>query len=482
MQENIIYSKEKDFDKWYQDLLIKCDLIEYYDISGLYVLKHEPVSIWENVKEYLNKEFNKMEVKNVYFPLFVRKENLEKESTHIAGFTPEVAWIKTKDNNNEDIAIRPTSETIIYPYAKKWFRSYKDLPVRVNQWCNVVRWEFSDPTPFIRSREFLWQEGHTFHETKESAGEEVLDILKIYQDFYEKVMLVPVIPGTKTESEKFCGADYTTTLETYIPECGRGIQCCTSHCLGQNFSKIFDLRYTDSNNSDSNYVWQNSWGLSTRSIGVMLMVHSDNKGLVLPPKLASTQIVVVTKEDNIENKDEFEKFISLISSKLDKYRVYFDRSNETIGRKFNKWEKLGVPLRVEIGKKEFESNTISIFRRDEMKRIQITNIDSLDIYVDTLMTNIEENMYKKAKDKLMKHVINNNDWEDFIKNIKNNAVLVPWCGNNDCEKDMCNTIKQSQNFSIKTLCIPFEMQNVENKKCIKCKNDAAKNVIFGRSF
>jgi prolyl-tRNA synthetase len=481
MQEGITFKKEKEFDKWYQEILIKCDLIEYYDISGLYILKNEPMTIWENIKEHMNREFQKLNVKNVYFPLFVRKENLEKEQSHIEGFTPEVAWVKTKKNLDEEIAIRPTSETVIYPYAKKWIQSYNDLPIRINQWCNIVRWEFSDPTPFIRSREFLWQEGHTFHETIESADKEVYDILGIYQSFYENVMLIPVIPGKKTELEKFCGANYTTTLETYIPECGRAIQCCTSHSLGQNFSKMFDIKYKGDDNSNDNYVWQNSWGLSTRSIGVMIMVHSDNKGLVLPPKLSSVQIVIVTKEDKIENKNDFDDFIKKISNKLSKYRIWLDRGNESIGYKFNKWEKLGVPIRLEIGKKEFETENITVFRRDEMTKSS-NHINDLEIYINGLFELIEKNMYIKAKQKMMKHLVINDKWDDFEKNIKNNAIRVPWCENSDCEKDICNSIKASQNFSIKTLCIPFEMQNCKNKKCIKCQKDAVNNVFFGRSF
>lgn len=245
---------------------------------------------------------------------------------------------------------------------------------------------------------------------------------------------------------------------------------------------MFDIRYQDANNnSQDNFVWQNSWGLSTRSIGVMIMVHSDNKGLVIPPKIAITQIVVVTKEDNIEDKDGFEEYMNTIGNLLKQYRIEFDRTNETIGRKFNKWEKLGVPIRVEIGKKEFENNIVTIFRRDEMKRYQQKIYDLGTI--NKIFTEIENNMYNKAKQKLEMHLIENDKWDEFEKNIKNKAVLVPWCGNNICEKEICDLIKQKNNFSIKTLCIPFNSKHViENKKCIKCQNESKKNVYFGRSF
>lgn len=285
----IEYKKEDNFSKWYSQVITKAELIEYYEISGCYILRPAAFFIWEQITAFFDARIKKLGVQNCYFPMFVAESALMKEKKHLEGFSPEVAWVTKSGKSDlpEPIAIRPTSETIMYPAYAKWIHSYRDLPVKLNQWTNVVRWEFKHPTPFIRTREFLWQEGHTAHATDEEADQFVHNILDNYAAVYEELLAVPVVKGHKSEDERFAGAKNTTTVELYVPVSGRGIQGATSHHLGQNFSKMFDVWFTDEHEKKQ-FVNQTSWGLSTRSIGAMIMIHSDNTGLVLPPRVAQT--------------------------------------------------------------------------------------------------------------------------------------------------------------------------------------------------
>jgi prolyl-tRNA synthetase len=288
------WKKDENFAMWYADVIVLSEMISYYDISGCYILRPWSYKIWDSFQNWFNAEIEKLGVENAYFPLFVSQDRLEKEKDHVEGFAPEVAWV-TKSGDGElakPIAIRPTSETIMYPAFSDWIRSHRDLPLKLNQWSNVVRWEFKDPTPFLRSREFLWQEGHTAHATYEDANVMVMQALELYRRAYEEVLAVPVIPGYKTEKEKFAGGHQTTTVEAYIAGSGRAIQGATSHNLGQNFGKMFNINFQDENGK-SQIAWQTSWGFTTRSIGVMVMVHGDDKGLVMPPRIAPIQVVIV---------------------------------------------------------------------------------------------------------------------------------------------------------------------------------------------
>jgi hypothetical protein len=285
----------EDFGAWYSQVVVEAELIDYYDISGCYILRPYAFTQWEFIQEFFNQEIKKLGVENAYFPMFVSQSRLEAEKDHIEDFSPEVAWV-TRSGDSElecPIAVRPTSETVMYPHYANWIRSHRDLPLLLNQWCNVVRWEFKHPTPFIRSREFLWQEGHTAHATKKACDEEVRTILDLYRQVYEDMLAVPVIPGVKSEKEKFAGGLYTTTVEAFVPYTGRGIQGATSHCLGQNFAKMFDITFENDKGGRS-MVWQNSWGMTTRMLGVCYMVHGDDVGLRLPPKIAPIQVVIVT--------------------------------------------------------------------------------------------------------------------------------------------------------------------------------------------
>lgn len=288
-------SRDEDFGAWYSQVVVAGDLIDYYDISGCYILKPWAYAQWETLQEFFNKEIKALGVENCYFPMFVSASRLEAEKDHIEDFAPEVAWVTRSGNTDleQPIAVRPTSETVMYPHYAQWIRSHRDLPLRLNQWCNVVRWEFKHPTPFIRSREFLWQEGHTAFRTKEECDVEVRQILDLYRRVYEEYLAIPVVPGKKSEKEKFAGGLYTTTVEAYVPGSGRGVQGATSHCLGQNFAKMFNIEYEDQQGGRS-MVWQNSWGFTTRTLGVCYMVHGDDDGLVLPPKVAPIQAIVIT--------------------------------------------------------------------------------------------------------------------------------------------------------------------------------------------
>ncbi|CAE6460747.1 unnamed protein product, partial [Rhizoctonia solani] len=316
--------KELDFPTWYTNVLIKAEMIDYYSVSGCYILKPWSFTIWEKIQQWFDSKIKEMDVENSYFPMFVSSKVLEREKDHIEGFAPEVAWVTRAGSTDleEPIAIRPTSETVMYPYYAKWIQSHRDLPLKLNQWNSVVRWEFKNPQPFLRTREFLWQEGHTAHLTRPEADKEVRDILDLYRRVYEELLAVPVIPGVKSEKEKFAGGLYTTTVEGFVPTSGRGIQGATSHCLGQNFSKMFNISVEDPNLSVADkakltdpeaakaYVWQNSWGLSTRTIGVMVMVHGDNQGLVLPPRVANVQVIVVPVGVTAKTTDEMREKIS----------------------------------------------------------------------------------------------------------------------------------------------------------------------------
>jgi prolyl-tRNA synthetase len=293
-QLGIEFKKEANFSKWYSQVITKSEMIEYYDVGGCYILRPNAYFIWEQIMGYFDSRIKTLGVKNCYFPMFVNEKTLMKEKDHLEGFSPEVAWV-TKSGQSElenPIAIRPTSETIMYPSFAKWIKSHRDLPLLLNQWTNVVRWEFKHPTPFIRTREFLWQEGHTAHATLDDADTFVHKILDGYADVYEHVLACPVVKGRKSEDEKFAGAKHTTTVELYVPVSGRGIQGATSHNLGQNFSKMFEIQFED-RDAQKQLAWQTSWGLSTRSIGAMIMIHSDNKGMVLPPRVAQTQVVII---------------------------------------------------------------------------------------------------------------------------------------------------------------------------------------------
>lgn len=496
----ITADKSREFSLWYMQIVIRCEMLDYSDISGCYILRPTSMWIWNAVKEFLNTKFVEDGVQEVYFPFFVTKKALEKEREHVEGFEAEVAWITKCGGSDlqEPIAIRPTSETIIYPHYAKWIQSHRDLPLKQNQWCNVVRWEFSHPHPFIRSREFLWQEGHCVFNTEKEADENVMVILNFYQQVYEELLAVPVFRGKKSENERFAGSLYTTSIEAFIPCSGRAVQAATSHCLGQNFSKMFGVcveaeEASSEMEKQKRYLWQTSWGLSTRSIGILTMIHADNKGLVLPPKIAQTQIVIVpcglnSKTTTKEKEDVFEQ-IEQIKNKLTPcFRVKTDlRENYTPGWKFNHWELMGVPLRIEVGPRDVKKKEARVVQRVDGVSIQL-GFDEIEKKVKQLLANIQECMFKKAREERDRLVCRVDTIEEALKN-KEKIILAPWCEAVLCEKDIrqkTRTEKTDEDvFSsgIKSLCIPFDQPcGIKERKCFNCQEKAVNYAYFGRSY
>ena len=488
----IFSDKETQFGDWYTEVIKKGDLIEYYDVSGCYILKHNSYCVWENVQRYLDDRFKSLGVQNVYFPMFLKKKHLESEKDHLEGFEAEVAWVTKSGKSDlaEPIAIRPTSETIMYPVFKKWIQSHRDLPMLFNQWTNVVRWEFSNPTPFIRTREFLWQEGHTVHLTNEDCTKFVLDILDIYADCYKEMMAIPVIKGKKSENEKFAGADFTTTCETYIAEAGRSVQACTSHNLGQNFARIFDISFEDKDNQTKK-PWQASWGFSTRSIGAMVMVHSDNKGLVMPPRVAFKQVVIIpiTFSKNTEIVMEKSEEIYQILKKAGLRVQLDDRDNYKPGWKYNDWELKGVPLRLEVGPKDIAKKQYRSVRRVDGKTFTIS-FDNLVEDTKKILEDAHQMMYDIALEKLVSKKGKASNWEEFMKELnKMKYVETPWCCEKGCEHDVKDKSAEETDESsqlsgkAKTLCLPFDSEAVpEGTVCFNCGKPAKKYTLWGRSY
>ncbi|KAF1816900.1 prolyl-tRNA synthetase 2 [Eremomyces bilateralis CBS 781.70] len=509
-------AKEVDLGEWYSQVLTKGNMISYYDVSGCYILEPASYAVWESIQAWFNLKIKAMGVRNCYFPLFISEDNLQREKDHVEGFAAEVAWVTEggKSKLDKKVAVRPTSETAMYGYFAKKIQSHRDLPLKLNQWNSVVRWEFKHPMPFIRSREFLWQEGHTAHLTEEAADREVLEILDHYAGIYEELLAVPVIKGRKTLAEQFPGAHYTTTIEGYIPATGRGIQAGTSHCLGQHFSKMFNITVEDPSAKGADgerkppiHVWQNSWGLSTRSIGVMVLVHSDNKGLVIPPRVAEIQVVIVpvgitaktSDEDRATMYGETRKVAASLRSAG--VRVELDlREGYSPGYKFNDWELKGVPLRLEIGPKDLAKGVATTSRRDQEKdgKGELPLAD-LATSVPALLETIQKDMYNCIDAQYKAHRKQLTNWDDFVPSLNNkNVNIVPHCLQPDCEdtikdlstrKEMDGAPEDSKapSMGAKSLCIPFEQPAgiIEGEtRCInpECGRFAKKWVNFGRSY
>jgi len=496
-QDGLSVKKESDFSEWYVQAITRAELIEYTDVSGCYVLRPWSFRMWELVTAFFDGEIKKSGVRNAYFPCFVSEKALKAEESHINGFVAEVAWVTKSGSTDlkEPVALRPTSETIMYPMFAKWVRSHRDLPLRLNQWCNVVRWEFKHPVPFLRSREFLWQEGHSAFATKQEADAEVLEILELYRRVFEELLAVPVIRGKKTDHEKFAGGDYTTTIEAFIDTNGRAIQAATSHGLGQNFAKIFNVNF-ENENREKSLVWQNSWGLTTRSLGIMIMVHGDNKGLVIPPRVAPQQVILVPiyKGKNQEAINSKTKEIEQILVKGG-IRAEADlRDNYKPGWKYNHWEMKGVPLRLEVGERDIANNQVFSARRDtgEKKSIPLENlVDNVNKVLDT----IQQSMFEAAKARREPHLKETTKWGEFLEHLNTkNIVRVPFCGQEKCEDGVkkrsaaeSKAQQTDQKFELtgaaKSLCIPFEQPELTaGTKCFACETDAVSWTYFGRSY
>ncbi|KAI9202618.1 uncharacterized protein BJ171DRAFT_512715 [Polychytrium aggregatum] len=501
--------KDEDFSTWYTQVLTRTEMMDYYDISGCYIIRPWAFKVWKSIQQFFGSAIEDLGVEDCYFPMFVSHRALDREKDHIEGFAPEVAWVTKAGSSDlaEPIAVRPTSETVMYPAYSQWVRSHRDLPLRLNQWCNVVRWEFKHPQPFLRTREFLWQEGHTVFASKEEADKEVLDILDLYRRVYEDLLAVPVVPGRKSEKEKFAGGLYTTTVEGFIPTSGRAIQGATSHCLGQSFSKMFNIMI-ENENKERVHVWQNSWGITTRTIGVMVMVHGDDKGLVLPPRVASIQAIVVpvgitAKTTDAERQALYDKANELVSTlKAAGVRAKSDtRDNYTPGYKYNHWEMKGVPLRLEVGPKDVAKNETRAVRRDTGVACQLS-LSQLVAGVAELLEDIQNDMFAKAKKERDAHIVRLEKWEDgegFVKSLDGkNLILAPWCERVACEeavKERSSRVadgdepqdEKAPSMGAKTLCIPFQ-QPTENPLvpgktgCFACEHKAVSYTLWGRSY
>lgn len=470
-----ITAREEDFSQWYTDVILKADLVDYAPVKGCMVIKPYGYAIWENIQKELDERFRATGHKNAYFPLFIPESLLRKEAEHVEGFAPEVAWVTRggSEELTEPLVVRPTSETIICAMYSKWIQSYRDLPILLNQWCNVVRWEKST-RPFLRTSEFLWQEGHTVHATEEEAEEETLRMLGIYKEFAENVLAIPVVVGRKSEKEKFAGALRTYTMEAMMQD-GKALQAGTSHNLGQHFAKVFDIQFLDKD-GQLKYAWQTSWGVSTRLIGAIIMVHGDERGLVLPPKVAPVQVIVIPiamhKEGVLDKAREVYKTIADAGIRVE----IDDRDTQTPGWKFNEWELKGVPIRLEIGPKDIEKNQVVLVRRDSFEKVPVP-IDGVVQVINDMLSDIHKGIYQKAL-KMREdftHVAHNFDEFREILDEKKGFIKAMWCGERECE----DNIKAQTGAT--TRCIPFEQEHIDDS-CVYCGRPAKHMVYFARAY
>ena len=472
-QEGMSVRKEENFSEWYNQLVQKAELADYSDVKGFMVIRPNAYSIWEQIQSYFDKRIKALGVRNAYFPLLIPESFFKKEAEHARGFTPEVAWIANKEEGSERLAIRPTSETIIYDSYSKWIRSWRDLPLRINQWCNVVRWETKATRLFLRTREFLWQEGHCVYSTKEECDKETLQYLEEYKKLCEEVLAIPVLAGQKTEKEKFSGALYTLSIDGIMPD-GKTLQMGTSHNLGQGFAKSFNISFLDKNEK-KNTPWQNSWGVSTRLIGAVVMAHGDNKGLILPPKVAYNKLVIIP----LLFKDKEEKVLKKakeVLKQLQRYNPLLDDSNNTPGWKFSEHELSGIPLRIEIGPKDIEKSQVTLVRRDSGKKLEIKE-KNLAKEIDKILDDIQDSLFKKAKGTLDEKITSVKSMAELKKAVSSQKVAKAFfCGSSKCE----DSIKDSLNGA-KSINMPFEKSKTAGR-CISCNESTKTFCYFGKMY
>lgn len=476
-EKGITVKKEQDFSEWYTQVVEKSEFVDYSDVSGTIIFRPLGYSIWEKLKDIIDPQFKALGVKNAYFPLLIPESALKKEAEHVEGFTPEVAWVTHAGNTklNERLAIRPTSEAIMYLSYSKWIRSWRDLPLKLNQWNNVVRWEFKHPVLLLRSREFLWNEGHTAFSSKEEAEKEKTQIIKIYSDFLKDYMALPFLVGRKTDKEKFAGAEYTLSLELLLPN-GKAIQGPDFHHDGQKFAKAYDIKFLDKDGKE-NYVWQNTWAITTRMLGVMIAVHSDDKGLVIPPKLAPTQAVIVpiifedSKKKVLKKAEEIKKSLKDLNIMLD------DREEYKPGWKFSEWELKGVPIRIELGPRDLAKNQVMVARRDTGEK-EVMKIKDLSKKIPSLLENIQKNLYNKANKFLKQNIVHVKNYNEFKKAIEDKKiVLAPFCHKTNCEDKL-----KAKSGGAKSLNMPLNQKPLKNQKCFVCGKAATVACYFGKSY
>ena len=473
----ITVSKKDDFSEWYTQVVLKAKLADYAPVKGLIVLRPDGYSIWESLRSTFDKKFARNGIRNGFLPILIPESLLGKEQKHFAGFNPEVFWVTHSGTNEvgDRLALRPTSETLAYTLYSKWIQSWRDLPLKINFWNTALRAEIKATKPFLRTSEFLWQEGHTVHSTKEEAEQEVIKILDIYKNTVEEELAIPVTTGKKSEKEKFVGAEYTTTMESIMPD-GKALQMGTSHFLAQNFSKPFEVKFADKDNVE-HFAWQTSWGVSWRLIGAMIMAHGDDKGLVLPPKVAPMQVVIVPIYKNDNDKENVITKVNEIANilELKNIRIHIDSREElTPGYKFNDWELKGVPLRIEIGPKDIENQSMVLAKRYNHEKMKM-GLNEVEKIV-TILDEIQTEMLKKAKTEAAGNTIDIENYDEFkMKMEKGGFFNSPWCGKLDCEEK----IKEETGAEIRV--IPFNSENT-SKKCIYCKQQSTSVPIFARGY
>ncbi len=467
-----ITSMEEDFAQWYTDVVKKAELLDYTSVKGCMVFKPAGYAIWELIQQQMDARFKETGVQNVYLPMFIPESLLNKEKDHVEGFAPEVAWVTYGGLQplQERLCVRPTSETLFCDYYKNVVQSYRDLPQVCNQWCSVVRWE-KETRPFLRSREFLWQEGHTAHATEQEAEERTIQMLNVYADFCEQVLAIPVVKGRKTDKEKFAGAVATYTIESLMHD-GKALQSGTSHNFGDGFARAFGIQFTDKDNK-LKYVHQTSWGTTTRLIGAVIMVHGDNSGLVLPPKIAPVQIDIIP----IQQKKEgvLDKAYEL-KNRLKGFRVKVDDTDKSPGWKFSEQEMRGIPIRVEIGPKDIEANKCVICRRDTGEKIEIS-LDEIEVKAGEILDQIQKEMLERARAHRDSHTYVAKNMDEFRKIFaeKSGFVKAMWCGEQDCED------KIKEELAVTSRCMPFEQENLADT-CVCCGKPAKKMVYWGRAY
>jgi prolyl-tRNA synthetase len=473
----ITVSKNDNFSEWYTQVIIKAELADYAPVKGLIVLRPDGYSIWESIKESLDSKLKETGHRNGFLPVLIPESLLAKEKEHFEGLNPEVFWVTHSGNSElgDRLALRPTSETLAYSLFSKWIRSWRDLPLKMNFWNTALRAEIKGTKPFLRTSEFLWQEGHTVHATKDEAEKEVADILELYKKTIEEELAVPVITGKKSENDKFVGAVYTDTLESLMPD-GKALQMGTSHFLGQNFSKPFDVKYLDETNTET-FAWQTSWGVSWRLIGGMIMTHGDDKGLILPPKIAPIQVVIIPIYYTNDDKDSVIQKAHQIKDDLSKIdlRVHLDdREQLTPGFKFNDWEMKGIPIRIEIGPKDIAKKQVVLVRRHNRTKTSL-NMDSLTDEISSELKNIQKEMFDAAKKILDERIVRVSEYQQFKEQLDNGKMIdCSWCGNQTCE----DKIKEETGADIRV--IPSD--NTKAETCIYCKNSGTANVLFARGY
>ena len=476
ISEKKITPRAEDYSQWYLDIIAVADLADYGPVKGTMVIKPYGYAIWEATQKILDEKFKESGVQNAYFPMLIPERLLKREESHVEGFAPEVAVVTHAGGKklDEPLVVRPTSETIMYEVFSTWIRSYRDLPLLINQWANVIRWEMRTRL-FLRTTEFLWQEGHTVHDTHKEAEERTRMMLEVYRDFAENYMAIPIIAGVKSESEKFAGAFHTYACEAMMQD-GKSLQFATSHDLGQNFAKVFNVKFIDQNNTEQ-YGWQTSWGLSTRTIGALIMTHSDDKGLVLPPKIASIQAVITTitpseetKKMVLEKAQEISKLLKVVNIK-----THVDNRDLRPGEKYFEWEKKGVPIRIELGPKDIANNVAMLVRRDTGIKKSVPLAD-LEKEASALLEEIQKNLFDRALQYRKEKTVSVDTWEEFTKAIaEDKFVFAHWSGDADVEAQ----IKEETTATIR--CIPFD-QPEEKGVCVKSGKPSTKRVLFGKSY